>query len=101
MRRTLLFIALIFSLVVSPIGAMAHANQHYDAANPAPFHAKHESGAPCGLCAAYGGLEHAAAGRLVPPVILRTAMAPSAEGMRGITPRLFLHFFQRGPPTDL
>ncbi|MFN0301947.1 MAG: DUF2946 family protein [Burkholderiales bacterium] len=101
MRRALLSLMLIVSVALSPIGGLAHAYQHFDGGTGNPTHGKHESGAPCGLCAAYGALEHAAAGQLAPPVILRTAIAPSAEGTRGITPRPFLHYFQRGPPTDL
>lgn len=101
MRRTLLFIALIFLLALSPIGAMAHAYQHYDSANPDPFHAKHESGVPCGLCAAYLALEHAVAGPQALPPIAGTATPPSPERTRGTVARPFFNFLQRAPPALL
>ena len=101
MRRALLFVSLIFALVLSPIGAMAHAYQHFDRAEDDPFHAKHEAGAPCGLCAAFVALEHAAAGSKALPIVVGDAVPPLAEGTRGIAVRPFQHFFQRAPPTLL
>ncbi len=93
--------SLIVALVLSPIGAMAHANQHFDSGHGDPFHANHEAGVPCGLCAAFVTLEQAAPGSQAQPLQVGNAVPPALEALQGIVVRSFFYFFQRTPPAFL
>jgi hypothetical protein len=99
MRRSLLSIALILSLVVSPIGSIAHPFQHYGESDP--LHPAHESGTPCGLCTAFVALECEAGGAQSLPLFVGTATAASSECATIVVARGFRYFFQRGPPANL
>ncbi len=101
MRRALLSLILIASVASSPIGGLAHAYQHFDGGTVYPTHGKHESGAPCGLCAAFVALEHASAGSHALIVSVGIAAHASTKDATGLVARPFHHFFERGPPTDL
>ena len=102
MRRALLFFALIFSLALSPIGALAHAYQHHDGRKSDPSHGKHESGAPsCGLCTAFSALEHASSGLQTLVVCVGIAAHASTKGASALAARHFVHFLQRAPPAIL
>lgn len=99
MRRILF--SLIVALVLSPIGAAAHAYQHFDSGHGDPLHAQHESGVPCGLCAAFVTLEQAAAGPQALPLHIGNTVSPAREGLDGIVVRAFRLFFPRAPPSFL
>ena len=99
MRRILF--PLIFALVLSPIGVMAHAYQHFDRAEGDPFNTKQEADVPCGLCAGLVTLEHAASGPQAIPWSVGRAVPPAPDGSQGIVVQPFFHFFQRAPPAIL
>jgi hypothetical protein len=99
MRRTLSLIALIASLVLSPIGAAAHAYQHYGEGDP--HHPAHESGPLCELCTAFVALEQVAAGPQSVPLRIATTIPDWSACASGVIARTPQFFLQRGPPSIL
>jgi hypothetical protein len=99
MRRSLLLIALILSLVMSTMGALAHAYQHYGESDP--LHLPQESGTPCELCTAFVALEYAAEGPHTLLPCIGTVTAASSDCTTSVDAQSFHFFFQRGPPAFL
>jgi hypothetical protein len=98
LRRALMALAVIGSLLTVPIAATTHALGHLRGDDADPFKQKGEARPACEVCAAYAGLSHALAHE--PPAAVPAP--PAAPDVRAFAPRpdgaRFHLYFERAPP---